>query len=153
VAPGVDGLNMIRKRSKVNQGLPARWQLHHGAYYYRVPPGMEASWNGKKRFLLGKTLPEAYRVWAERVGRLDKARNVGQLLDQYALEVIPTKSAPTQRHNTSALGPLRAAFADAPLAGVVPSVSMPTCASAIRKASRPARSVRSRCYRTRSRWL
>lgn len=113
---------MIRKRNKENSGLPARWQLHHGAYYYRVPAGKEASWDGKRRFLLGRTLPEAYRVWAERVGRLDTARNIGQLLEQYALEVIPTKAPSTRTQNLSALAPLRAAFVDAPLAAVVPSV-------------------------------
>ena len=113
---------MIRKRNKENAGLPARWQLHHGAYYYRVPVGMEAAWDGKRRFLLGRTLPEAYRAWAERVGRLDKARNVGQLLEQYALEVIPKKAPSTRSQNLSALTQLRAAFADAPLAAVVPSV-------------------------------
>ena len=50
---------MARKRSKQNQGLPARWRLYHGAYYFQVPPGLEAAWDGKKQFRLGATLGEA----------------------------------------------------------------------------------------------
>lgn len=39
---------MARKRSKENQGLPARWRHTHNAYYYQVPPGLEHLWEGKK---------------------------------------------------------------------------------------------------------
>ncbi len=34
--------------------IPARWKLQHGAYYYRVPLGLEAMWDDKKFFRLGK---------------------------------------------------------------------------------------------------
>jgi integrase len=113
---------MPRPRNKENNGLPKRWKLHHGAYYYLVPIGLEAAWDGKKKFRLGATLPEAYAVWAERVGRLDKIRNVGQLLEQYAMEVIPTKAPSTQTQNTAALKPLLEHFAPAPLNGLEPTV-------------------------------
>lgn len=113
---------MPRARNKENVGLPTRWKFHHGAYYFRVPPGLEHAWDGKKKFRLGDSLPEAYKVWAERIGRQDKARNVGQLLNQYAIEVIPTKSPATQTQNISALKMLREHFSDAPLSGVTPTI-------------------------------
>lgn len=61
---------MPRKRNEENKGLPARWQFFHGAYYYRVPPGQEPAWDGQQRFRLGKTLPEAYKAYADRVRAL-----------------------------------------------------------------------------------
>jgi len=113
---------MPRPRKKENVGLPTRWKLHHGAYYYLVPVGLEAAWDGKKKFRLGATLPEAYKVWGERVGRLDKIRNVSQLLDQYALEVIPTKAPTTRAQNISALKPLRELLGAAPLDSLKPTI-------------------------------
>jgi integrase len=115
-------LTMPRPRKKENQGLPTRWKLHHGAYYYLVPPGLEPAWDGKKKFRLGASLPEAYKVWAERVGRLESIRTVSQLLDQYAIEVIPTKAPSTQTQNISALKPLRELLGTAPLGSLVPKI-------------------------------
>jgi len=66
-------------------------------------------------FRLGATLPQAYKVWAERLGDLERARTINQLLDRYALEVIPTKAPKTQGANTSALPKLRAVFGHLPL--------------------------------------
>lgn len=113
---------MPRRRLKENDGLPKRWKLHHGAYYYLVPIGLESAWDGKKKFRLGATLPEAYAVWAERVGRLDKIRTVDQLLDQYAIEVIPTKAPSTRTQNLTALKPLRQNLGTAPLAKLKPPI-------------------------------
>jgi integrase len=111
---------MPRARKTENKGLPARWQLYHGAYYYRVPVGMESYWDGKKRFRLGSTLPEAYRTWADRIGTLDKAATVGQLLDRYSLEVIPTKAVTTQAQNQIAVNRLRVTFGKWPLTAIEP---------------------------------
>lgn len=108
------------KRNKENEGLPARWKLQHGAYYYRVPPGLEALWDGKQMFRLGKTLPEAYKTWADRLGGADRARTVGQLLDRYLLEVVPTKAPTTQANNQIFIKALRKAFGDAPLGAIKP---------------------------------
>ncbi|HEY1999715.1 tyrosine-type recombinase/integrase [Paraburkholderia sp.] len=113
---------MPRPKNKENQGLPKRWTLHHGAYYYQVPVGLEHAWDGKRKFRLGDNLPEAYRVWADRVGRLDKVRTVGQLLEQYALEVIPTKAPSTQTQNIAAMKELLSEFRGAPLTAIEPSV-------------------------------
>lgn len=106
---------MPRKRSAENRGLPARWQLKHGAYFYRVPPGLESLWDGKQMFRLGASLPEAYKIWAERVGRDAKASTIGQLLDRYTLEVVPTKAMTTRAGNQLAIKSLRAVFGDMPL--------------------------------------
>lgn len=111
---------MPRKRKAENRGLPARWRLVHGAYYYQVPPGLEDLWDGKKTFRLGKTLPEAYKTWADKVGNLDKIRNIGQLLDRYTLEVVPTKSKTTQAGNHIFIKTLRATFGTLPLLAVKP---------------------------------
>ena len=37
-------------RNKGNMGLPARWRHYHGAYYYRVPPGLESQWDGRTQY-------------------------------------------------------------------------------------------------------
>lgn len=111
---------MPRERKSDNKGLPTRWQHHHGAYFYRVPAGLEAHWDGKKKFRLGATLPEAYRTWADRIGTLDKASTVGQLLDRYLLEVVPTKAATTQTHHQICIKRLRQTFDTWPLTAIEP---------------------------------
>ncbi|TFW08730.1 integrase [Oxalobacteraceae bacterium OM1] len=103
---------MPRVRRPENRGLPLRWRFDHGAYYYQVPLGCESAWDGKRTFRLGKSLPEAYRTWADRLGSIENAKTIGSLLDRYLLEVLPTKEVTTQAHNRSAIKPLRAVFAD-----------------------------------------
>jgi hypothetical protein len=111
---------MPRKRNKENAGLPARWKAEHGAYYYQVPPGLEGRWDGKKKFRLGSSLPEAYAEWARRLQDVDGAKTIGALLDRYALEVVPTKNVRTQVENNRAIRNLRAVFGDAPLTWMKP---------------------------------
>ena len=111
---------MPRARNPENRGLPARWRKTHGAYYYQVPPGLEDLWDGKKQFRLGKSLPEAYRVWAERVNALENVRTVSDLLDRYAAEVIPTKAATTRSGNALHIVQLRRVFGKMALAAIKP---------------------------------
>lgn len=101
---------MPRARKPENVGLPRRWRHVHGAYYYQVPPGQEAAWDNKKLFRLGATLSDAYTVWAERLKYVQDAKTIAELLDRYALEVIPTKKVTTQAQNRSAIKFVRAAF-------------------------------------------
>lgn len=103
-----------------NKGLPTRWRYLHGAYYYKVPTGMEYLWDGKQLFRLGKTLPEAYRVWAQRLEKLDTAKTIGHLLDRYALEVLPEKAAATRTGYARHIQRLRAVFGAMPLASIEP---------------------------------
>jgi len=111
---------MSRKRNAENRALPARWRTIHGAYYYRVPKGLEAAWDGKKQFRLGKTLPEAYKVWADRLDSMDEAKTIGDLLDRYALQVVPQKETTTQAQNSVAIKRLRAVFGTLPLTSLKP---------------------------------
>lgn len=111
---------MPRKRNKENEGLPARWALLHGAYYFQVPAGLESRWDGKRLFRLGATLPEAYKEWAKRLEVVDAAQTIGALLDRYALEVVPTKAVRTRVENTRAIRNLRAVFGAAPLDWIRP---------------------------------
>lgn len=106
---------MPRPRKKVNAGLPTRWSLEHGAYYYFVPPGLEEFWDGKKRFRLGDKLNDAYKTWAERLGQKVKVRTLAHLLDRYALEVIPGKAPASQVSNRAQIKTLRRVFGARPL--------------------------------------
>ncbi|WP_244438945.1 tyrosine-type recombinase/integrase [Paraburkholderia dilworthii] len=98
--------------------MPERWRRIHGAYYYRVPNGLEGAWDGKKQFRLGNTLPDAYKVWADRLSTLDDAKTIGELLDRYALQVVPTKEITTQAHNAVAIKRLRAVLGAMPLTSI-----------------------------------
>lgn len=111
---------MPKARLPENRGLPERWKLQHGAYYYRVPPGMESAWDGKKWFKLGNNKAEAYKLWASRLEHLEKAATIGQLLDRYALEVIPTKAPTTRTGNTLQIEKIRAVFGDMKLESLEP---------------------------------
>jgi integrase len=113
---------MPRKRSKVNQGLPARWRYFHGAYYYLVPPGQEHQWDGKKSFRLGTKLHEAYKLWADRIGAPAQVRTLSQLFDRYAMEVIPSKAPASQGSNINQLKTLRRVFGAMPLVPFTPQM-------------------------------
>ena len=102
---------MPRPRLKSNTGLPARWRFKNGAYRYQVPRGQESQWDGKKEFTLGKTLPDAYKIWGERVGeKTNTAKTVAELPDRYLLEVVPTKKPATQTEDRRVMPILRKRF-------------------------------------------
>lgn len=102
---------MPPRRRPENLALPRRWQFEHGAYYYRVKPGLEAQWDGKKRFRLGATLSEAHITFGKRSGApAVKVRTIGDLLDRYGVEVVPAKAPQTQAGNRRAIARLRAVF-------------------------------------------
>lgn len=112
---------MPKPRRSENAGLPKRWQLKHGAYYYRVPVGLECQWDGKTWFRLGASLSEAYRTFAERIG--DKPMSVvtiGNLLDKYLLTVVPTKAPATRESNRYNIKRLREVFGAMPLRSIEP---------------------------------
>lgn len=107
---------MPRKRTrKENAGLPARWRVRHGAYYYDVPAHLRELWDGKREFRLGKTLTEAYRTWTDRLEHQTEARTIGDLLDRYALEVVPKKAPKTQDSNYASITKLKAVFGHMPI--------------------------------------
>ncbi len=109
-----------RKRRTENIGLPKGWRRYHGAYYYRVPKGLEHLWDGKQQFRLGKTLTDAYRTWADRMVRQNQTRTIADLLDRYSLEVIPAKAPKTQESNRAAVRRLATAFGNWSLESLKP---------------------------------
>lgn len=111
---------MPKPRSPENQGLPPRWRLTRGAYYYQVPADQKDRWDGKTTFKLGDSLPEAYKAWGERMDAPADAKTVGQLLDRYSLEVIPTKGVLTQTENRRAVRRLRPVFGQMPIGSIRP---------------------------------
>ncbi len=112
---------MPKARLKENKGLPARWVFHHGAYYFRVPVGLEAEWDGKKYFLLGKSLPEAFKAYAARA-EIKQGKTIGALLDRYLLEVVPLKAVATQQGYILLIKRLRSVFGDMPLLPLHPQI-------------------------------
>lgn len=109
-----------RRRNRENKALPERWRHKHGAFYYRVPPGQEASWDGKTEFRLGKSLHEAYRTYAARVECVEEIKTISQLLDRYTVEVIPTKAIKSQESNLLSIRRLRPVFGDMPVGSIKP---------------------------------
>jgi len=109
-----------KSRKQENRGLPARWRYKHGAYYYRVPVDLIELWDGKKEYRLGKTLNEAYRTWAEKLDLYSDAKTMAELLDRYALEVIPTKAWKSQESNNISIRKLKPVFGHMPIDSVKP---------------------------------
>lgn len=102
---------MGRKRKK-DRDLPNRWTRNGGVIYYIVPPGQEHLWDGKKWFPLGKSEPEAYRRWAERVEAASNITTMSQLFDRYLMEHTPTVRPKTQAHQRRAIRNLRKVFGE-----------------------------------------
>lgn len=111
---------MPLKRNSENRGLPARWVHKHGAYYYLPTAELRRQWDGKSWFLLGKTLPEAYKAWAERVGAPERITTIAALLDRYSLEVVPKKQPKTQGEYRRYIAKLRQPFGAMALADIEP---------------------------------
>ena len=110
-----------KPKRKENKSLPARWRIKHGAYYYRVPKGLEHQWDNKKEFRLGKTESEAYRVWATRVEYYADSRTIGDLLERYSVEVIPLKAPKTQESNLLSIRKLKPVFESMPITALKPT--------------------------------
>lgn len=109
-----------RKRNPENVGLPKRWKCEHGAYFYQVPKGQERAWDGKKKFRLGATLHEAYKVWAKRLESQVDVTTIEHLLDRYLLEVTPSKAKRTQVDEPRYAVQLKKRFGHMPLEDLEP---------------------------------
>lgn len=103
---------MPRGRKPENVGLPPRSRWVHGKIRYQVPAGQEQHWDGKKQFTLGATIPEAFATYAQRVQIVpEDVVYIGQLLDKYAIEVVPqSKSARTRDNKVKAIPLLKKRF-------------------------------------------
>lgn len=111
---------MPQKRNAENKGFPPRWRALHGAIYYRVPKGLESQWDGKKLYRLGSTPSEAYTTWAAKIDNNIKGETIGQILDRYALQVIPTKAPRSQVADKYNMPKLRAVLGDMLLGDLEP---------------------------------
>lgn len=109
-----------KPRLSANKGLPAGWRHKHGAYYYRPPIQQREFWDGKTEYRLGTTISEAYRTWATRLEVFSDAKIMSDLLDRYALEVIPLKAPKTQVSNFTSIRKLKAVFGEMPIEAVRP---------------------------------
>lgn len=109
-----------RKRNAENRGLPARWVCKHGGYYYLPPPDLRHLWGNKAWFPLGRSLPEAFKIWAERADAPRRIPDIAALLDRYSLEVVPAKAPKTQTENRRAIARLRPVFGGMTLADLEP---------------------------------
>lgn len=110
-----------KPRNKENRGLPKRWSARHGAYYYQVPIGLESHWDGKKLFRLGKTLPEAYRTWADRIEVAgSEIETMEALCDRYAQQHIPTLAPKTQESYIPSNARIRTVFGKMPVSAFEP---------------------------------
>jgi integrase len=105
-------------RNPENKGLPARWRKKYQTYYYRVPTGQEAAWDGKTEFRLGKTLREAHETFASRLVADGDLKTISQLALRYETEVVPEKAAATQRSNRISLTFIRKVFESASIEAV-----------------------------------
>lgn len=101
-----------RPRLPVNRKLPEGWRWKNGAYRYRVPAGQEEHWDNKSEFKLGATEAAAYAKWARRiqVTGFGTITTIGQGLQRYLVEVVPTKAARTQVDNRDSIPRLIAVF-------------------------------------------
>jgi len=73
-------------------------------------------------FRLGSKLNEAYKVWAAKLEHNSEVKTIGQLLDRYAMEVIPTKAAASQVSNQNQLTTLRKVFGEMALLPFAPKL-------------------------------
>lgn len=110
-----------RKRNKENIGLPSRWRFKHNAYYYQVPKGLESHWDGKQTFRLGKTLPESYREWANRIELTGSAADTMQTLcDRYASEHVSKLAPKSQESYLPSIKRIREVYGQMPVSAFEP---------------------------------
>lgn len=99
-----------KKRLKVNDGTPKGWRWKNGAWRYRVPVSVRHLWDGQTEATLGKTLPEAYRTWAEKIDAPTDLPTMDKAFDRYLLEEVPTKSYSWQSTQRISINRLRKVF-------------------------------------------
>lgn len=101
---------MGRKRTS-RLDLPERVYFHHQAYYYVHRSG---KWEK-----LDTDYVKAMAIWATRLAeQCTEIVTVGDLLNRYIVEVVPTKAERTQKDNLHEIRYLRAFFGEMPCTGV-----------------------------------
>jgi integrase len=91
------------RRRRHDKHLPQRVYLHHGAYWFRPKDG--------KAVNLGPDLADAITRYASLIGRAWSGRTLGDVIDRYRTQVLPTKrSAQTRTDEGKALDRLKRVF-------------------------------------------
>lgn len=93
-----------------------RWK--NGQWRYRVPRWVDDAtccrlFDCKREITLGVTVGDASAKYADLMKALhftSHARTMGELMDRYVAEVVPTKKPTTQRSNVASVSRLRAVF-------------------------------------------
>jgi integrase len=112
-----------KKRGDMKSTLPNHWEFKHGAYWYRVPARHREAMGGKRWYRLGKSLPDAYRGFAELPIHDDNesVRMVRQLADRYEREYVPQKAPMTQTSYRRSLNAIRDVFGHIPITRLEPA--------------------------------
>jgi hypothetical protein len=91
------------RRRRHDRHLPQRVYLHHGAYWFRPKDG--------KAVNLGPDLAHAITRYASLIGTAWSGRTLGDVIDRYRTQVLPTKrSAQTRTDEGKALDRLKRVF-------------------------------------------
>jgi integrase len=101
----------VPRPRKYRRDLPECVYFKNGAYYYVTN-------NKWKR--LGSDYQEAMAQWAQTISEPRQAVLVGELLDRYLREVVPSKAERTQKDNRQEVRQLRTFFGDMAIADVAP---------------------------------
>lgn len=114
---------MAAKRSRLKAFAPGvRWK--NGAWRWRVPMWVDDATlcrvlEGKREITLGKNQALAAARYIEILDLLGVERRatgkIGDLMDRYAREVVPTKKPASQRSNVGSLARLRPVFGHMPV--------------------------------------
>ncbi len=100
--------------------LPLRWRYRQGRYWYRVPPGLEAFWDDKQEFLLGKTFEEAKAVFHDRQSKRAElhAYTLQDLFDRVVAEQLAEMPEIRAESYREAYERMRRTIGDTPLLDV-----------------------------------
>lgn len=110
---------MGRKRVH-GKGLPSRWRYRSGAYYYRVPPGLEFQWDGRTEYMLGRTLSEAHLCFAAKIKPLDNASRLRDVMERYRNEVVQNEAIPDTWVCNRSFDRIMMSLGDAPINQLTP---------------------------------
>src|ERR1039457_852226 len=104
---------MGRRRQR-DKHLPQRVYLDHGTYWFRP--------NGGKAVNLGRDLADAITRYASLIGTAWSGRTLGDVIDRYRTQVLPTKrSAQTRADEGKALDRLKRIYGQAIRWGIASS--------------------------------
>ena len=101
-----------QKRNSENRKLPQYWRYRKGFYWFRTTAENRHLWDGKVEFKLGRTESEAFETYAKRVAITENCETLRKVFTRYRLEILPTKSASTQKQRKYSLPRLMTAFGD-----------------------------------------